>query len=496
MDLIVTTKKGQVEGFEGDGVHKWFGIPFAKPPVGELRFKRAQEAEPWAGVRACREMGPSPLQFGCGMMAEITKSDTPKSEDCLYLNVWAPKEAKKQPVFVYIYGGANHMGEAAVPEYDLTAFAKEGVVGVTFNYRLGPLGFYNFHKLDSSFDSNCAPSDMIMALKWVHENIGAFGGDPENVTICGESAGGTGVYTLLAAPSARGYFQKAIAMSGLAGNVTTQLTHDLSNELFLKAVGLGKNEVAKLKTMPYEELLKGAQVVVGEGNGRYQGIFITGPVIDDLVPAYPWEMLAKGNAEGVTCLFGTCRNEGSLFYSMGNAVPMNWDDICACMEYNGKPEYVERFRAVYAGMEEPAAMQAWATDRMFWADAVRCALAQSRFGKVYSYRFDFVPAMGAQTGLGATHTMDICPALDTYEGSCNELYAMTPEERVKDIHAKLHGSFLRMIRAGDPNGAVPPTWEPFTPENRATMVMDDTCQLIHDSNRERFDAWEPLQLYQ
>ena len=179
MDLIVTTKKGQVEGFEGDGVHKWFGIPFAKPPVGELRFKRAQEAEPWAGVRACREMGPSPLQFGCGMMAEITKSDTPKSEDCLYLNVWAPKEAKKQPVFVYIYGGANHMGEAAVPEYDLTAFAKEGVVGVTFNYRLGPLGFYNFHKLDSSFDSNCAPSDMIMALKWVHENIEAFGGDPE-----------------------------------------------------------------------------------------------------------------------------------------------------------------------------------------------------------------------------------------------------------------------------------------------------------------------------
>lgn len=386
------------------------------------------------------------------------------------------------------------MGEAAVPEYDLSAFAREGVVGVSFNYRLGPLGFYNFKNLDDSFDSNCAISDMLMALTWVHENIEAFGGDPENVTICGESAGGTAVYSLMAAPSAKGLFQKAISMSGLAGNVTTQLTHDLNNALFLKTLGLAADEVHKLKDMLCEEMLKGAQAVLGLSNGVNQGIFVTGPVIDDLVPAYPWEMLTKGNAKDVKCIIGTCRDEGNLFCGMGMA-PKTWDDVKSCLEKNCKPEYLDKFQAVYGGMEEKAALQAWATDRMFWVDAMRCALAQSKHNTVYSYRFDFVPALGVQMGLGATHSMDVAPALDTYTSCQTGLYAMTPMERVKDIHGKLHGFFLRFVKTGDPNGAVPVTWEPYEEGERTTLVMDDTCSVIQDSNRERFEIWEPLQLY-
>ena len=172
-----------------------------------------------------------------------------------------------------------------------------------------------------------------------------------------------------------------------------------------------------------------------------------------------------------------------------------WDEVRACLEENGIPEYLEKFRAVYGGMEELPAMQAWATDRLFWVDAMRCALAQSRHNTVYSYRFDFVPAMCAKLGLGATHSMDISPALDTYSSCETGFYVGTPMEAVKDIHAKMHGAFLAFVKTGDPNGSVPLAWEPFTAEKRCTMVMDETCSMIEDSNRARFDLWEPLQLY-
>ncbi len=494
MELKVKTNKGIIEGFNDGRLRKWFGIPFAKPPVGALRFKRAAECDPWEGVKDCKTMGPSPLQFGVGMMEKITKSSTAKSEDCLYANVWAPADAENCPVFVWIYGGANHTGEAAVPEYDLSSFAANGIVGVSFNYRLGPLGFYNFHELEPDFDSNCAVSDMIAAMKWVHENIAGFGGDPDNVTICGESAGGTAVYSLLASPAAKGYFQKAIAMSGLAGNVTTQLTHDLNNKLFFDAIGLDKTNAAKLRDLSYDTLLKGAQAVMGKSNDYHQGIFITGPVIDDLIPDYPWEMLAKGNAAGVKCLIGTCKNEGSLF-TMMKLVPMNWADIESCLKNNDMEGMLGRFKEVYSGMKEKTAAQAWATDRMFWADAMRCALAQSRYADVYSYRFDFAPFMGKVMGIGATHTMDVGPGLNTYDGSGNALYKLTPKKKIKDIHDKLHGSFVAFAKTGSPEGAAGLPWKPFTAEKRMTMLIDSRCSMIEDSNRSRYDLWEPIQLY-
>lgn len=494
MRLIVNTKHGPVEGFAREGIRRWFGIPFAAPPVGALRFRRARDPESWTEVRPCTRMGCAPIQFAAGPMAETMVVSAPVSEDCLYLNVWAPEQAEKVPVFVYIYGGANHMGEASAPDHDLSAFAREGMVGVSFNYRLGPLGFYNFSRLGPDFDSNCAVSDMIQALKWVHENIAAFGGDPENVTICGESAGGTGVYSLLAAPAARGYFQKAIPMSGLAGNVTTQYIHDLNNALFFDELGLDPGSAAKLKTMPVSELIRGAGAVMARHNEAHQGIFLTGPVMDDLVPDYPWRMLEKGNAAGVKLLVGTCKNEGGLFYMMG-LVPRTWADIESCLTFNGRPELTGRFRAVYGAMEEKDAAQAWDTDRMFWVDAMRCALAQSRHNDVYVYRFDFEPVLCRQLGIGATHSLDIGPGLDTWSEAETSFYKDTPREQVEEIHRKLHGAFAAFARTGDPNGSTGLTWEPFTAENRTAMTIDTQSALLRDPNRDRFDVWGDLILF-
>lgn len=494
MGVIVKTKYGNLKGFESDSVKKWFGVPFAKAPIGELRFRRAVEPDESDATIECAAMGPSPVQFGSGMMADMLQSPTVKSEDCLSLNIWAPAEASNCPVFVYIYGGANHLGESANPEHDLSSFAKNGVIGVSFNYRLGPLGFYNFHELDPSFDSNCAVSDMIMAMKWVHENIASFGGNPENVTICGESAGGTGVYCLLAAPKAQGYFQKAIPMSGLAGNVTTQYTHTVNNKLFFEAMDLKANEVAKLKELPVEILQKGAAAVMDCSNVAHQGIFITGPVIDDLVPDYPWEMIKKGNAKNVTLLIGTCQNEAGLFYTMKN-IPMTWADIEECYKLNKMDDKIAEAKKLYGDMEEVEAVCAWGTDRMFWAHAMQVGIAQSRFNTVYNYRFDFVPVMGMVLKVGATHSMDIAPGLNTRVPSPFSMYNQTPEERIDALHKNLHGAFVAFAKDGVPKVNEDIEWKPFTENERNTMLINDECKLVTNPNEERLKFWKDTILY-
>lgn len=251
LSLIINTESGLIEGFEEDGMYKWFGIPFANPPINELRFKRAVKKDSWDGILNCRKMSNRPYQFGGGILVNLKENEIKSSEDCLYLNIWSPKKAIKAPVFIWIYGGGNHNGEGSAPEFSLQSFPKDGIIGVNFNYRLGPFGFYDFSKLDSSFDSNCAISDMMIAIKWVKNNIENFGGDSENITICGESAGGTGVYAMLSCPYMRGYFNKAIAMSGLAGNINTYRTQELNNGIFLKKLGLEKDQVYKLRDMTY-----------------------------------------------------------------------------------------------------------------------------------------------------------------------------------------------------------------------------------------------------
>ena len=493
MNLTVQTKCGAVEGFADGAVRKWFGIPFAQSPVGELRFKRARPCEPWEGVRECKKMSPPPIQFGGGPMAEMMMLSQTPSEDCLYLNVFAPEKAEKAPVFVWIYGGANHIGEASSPDYELSGFAREGIIAVTFNYRLGPLGFYHFK--GEGFESNCAVSDMIAALRWVHENIEAFGGDAGNVTICGESAGGTGVYCLLSAPSARGYFQKAIPMSGLAGNATTERTHELNNKLFFDALGITPEEVGNLKTMTTDELNRGATAVMSQHNNAHQGIFLTGPVIDDLIPDHPWKMLEKGSAAGVKTLVGTCRDEGGLFTMVG-LVPRTWEDVRACLAFSGEEGKLDRFKEVYGGMPEKEAVTAFDTDRMFWADATRCALAQTAHATVYAYRFDFCPAMCAQMGIGATHSMDVAPGLDTYPAGPMSFYNGTPKELEEDIHRKLHGAFVAFARTGDPSCDAVGKWEPYTADSRAVVVIDTEVKTLHDPFRERFELWKDIYLYE
>lgn len=311
MNIRVTTKCGIAEGFTENGVRQWRGIPYAMPPVGDLRFRRARECEAWTGVRDCRAFGNKPVQF-----LGYSKSRVKESEDCLYLNVWRPDNDEQDlPVFVWIYGGGFAFGESSDHGYDGSAFARQGVIFVSFNYRLGPLGYYPF-KLNApdEFDTNCGLSDQIAALKWIKKNIAAFGGDPGNITVAGESAGACSVCYLLASPAARGLFQKAIAQSAIPAFTFTARTSRLQLAMFADLMGMRTEDTGKLRGMPAAAMKKAAKRMFTENSVRYPGMGQPGPTFDDLLPGLSAQAAANGSAANVKLMIGTNRNEGSLFY--------------------------------------------------------------------------------------------------------------------------------------------------------------------------------------
>lgn len=495
--MVVKTAYGEVEGFEEEGIYKWLGVPFAKPPVGELRFRRAQAPDPWEGAWPCKKFATRPIQFAAP--PDAADQGSPEGEDCLYLNVWAPGEETrskaKSPVIIWIYGGAYHAGETCNPGYDLSSFAKHGVVGVSIPYRLGPFGFYLLHESSDRFDSNCGFSDIVAGIKWVHDNIEAFGGDPDNITVCGESAGATMVYCAMATPALKGCFAKAIAMSGLPTDPSSHGAQRIATDMLFELLGLDGSDpksVEALADMPVDTIRDAVRVVFLTSGQHHAGIPLVGPTVgDDLLPKHVWESIAEGSAEGVSLIAGTCHDEGTLFVRSGLS-PATWEAMDEMFRVNGYEGYAERVRELY-GDDERTAAEGVARDKMFWAASVKTALAQTAHAPVYAYRYDFVPAKSAAAGLGAQHTSDIVPSLDIHrEGS---LYEGTPEDAEARIHYFMHGAFLSFCRFGDPGTPLPLFWERFEPERRATMSIAEECHIEYDPHRNLYDFWEGIELY-
>src|SRR5438105_4576538 len=257
---IVETTTGAVEGRLKDGIFDFRGIPYAAPPVGELRFRPPQPAEPWTGVRDATRFGPTAPQNIGAMERMFGAPPQPMDEDCLTLNVWTPAcDDGKRPVMVWIHGGAFLFGTGATPWYDGRSFARDDVVLVTINYRLGAFGF-----LHVDGQGNNGILDQVSALEWVRDNIAAFGGDPGNVTAFGESAGAMSVGTLLGLPAAKGLFVKAIPESGAAHSAKPRDQAELVTGAFLAELGLepGADVVERLQTVPAAKLLEAQATVV------------------------------------------------------------------------------------------------------------------------------------------------------------------------------------------------------------------------------------------
>lgn len=493
-DLERLTNKGMIKGLSEDGLLLFRGIPYAAAPVGDLRFKRAVEHEEWEGTLNCTEFGAKCWQFGGGKFQQLCDSNTPESEDCLFLNVWTKENYKDRPVFVWVHGGGQYCGEASSPDYDLKAFARDGIVAVSLNYRLGALGFYDFSKYGSDFESNCAISDIIQALKWVKENIAAFGGNPDNITLCGESGGATCVMSLLGAPSALDYFNRVIVMSGVLFNITGKQIQDYNRNIFFEQTGLEESEAKQLLTMDYEMLRKGCKC---RFEGLYKdkpGMLTAGPVIDDIIVETPIEALESGHVSGKEIMIGTCKNEAGLF----NYMNLSLESFARALEVlyiNGYTEKVNDFTLSYnpgvsGSDQEKKAISDFLTDMRFWAGSVRFARAAAKNNIVYMYRFDYETPVAKLLKMGATHTMDIAAAFDN-KGSALYKFALDDSQ----VKKNLHSCFVNFTEKGNPNGEGLATWTRYNEEEAATMLVNKTMKLVLAPREEFYQLWSDIELY-
>ena len=468
----IETISGPIAGTTERGVRVYRGIPYAAPPVGDLRWKAPEPPTPWTALRDCTEFGPA-----CPQPPRANVGKT--SEDCLSLNVWtaAPGAGAKRPVMVWIHGGAFLSGAGSLPSYDGAALARKGVVVVTFNYRLGALGFLSHPALDAESprktSGNYGLLDQIFALAWVRDNIAAFGGDPGNVTIFGESAGAVCVTYLMTSPMAAGLFHKAIAQSGGPFGLSDMRPRDdertralRSGERFAASLGCpgpGADALAGLRSKPVEELL--AASAQASSFLKPSGIRFS-PVVDGVVlPEHPARAFLDGRQADVPVLTGSNKNEGTMFYE-----PVTREAYETWIEgLFGK--YAPKVLALFPARSDNDTADAF--DRLFacamFAAPARfiAACAERRGRKAYLYRMTRRPNSDRARKLGVFHGLEIGYVFGWVAG----------RPGFADTDAALSNTMMdywtSFARSGDPNTWGRPAWPAFTHSNGRSMELGD-----------------------
>ncbi len=486
MAVVVETRSGPVAGVEGACL-SFKGIPYAAPPVGERRWLPPVREQRWSGVRDGSEFGADAAQNQM-ILEQVMGSDSrPKSEDALFLNVWTPGVEGHRPVMVWIHGGAFQFGAGSTPWYDGTKFAVNGdVVLVTINYRLGPLGFLYLAECcdDPALASsgNLGLLDQVAALEWVQECIAGFGGDPGNVTIFGESAGGGSVATLMGLPAARPgvLFHKVIAQSGAASwGLTREQATDRARRLG-DALGITGGDVAAWRAARVDDLLTASTVLGFETSG--DGLPFA-PVHDGVVlPQPPLDAIAGGAAEGVALLTGTNLDEFTLFNLMDPAIA-SLDDaelVRRVERMHGRDgrALVDGYRAGRPGASAADLWTAIESDAVFRMPMIDLLDAHASYGETYSYLFTWpTPAFGG--ALRSCHAVEIPFVFDNLDqpGVSMFLGADPPQREIAD---PLHQAWLAFARSGKPAHDMIPAWDPYDVDHRPTMRIDRTWALEDD----------------
>ncbi|HEY4942102.1 MAG TPA: carboxylesterase family protein [Rhizomicrobium sp.] len=463
----VTIAQGTLAGTSDTGIDAYKNIPYARPPLGLWRWRSLQAGPRWSGVRDASAFGPICPQEAQGLVA---RANLPQSEDCLTLNVWAPQGGAKHPVMVWIHGGGFSQGGASVPLYDGAALARRGVVVVSFNYRLGRLGFFVLPELTQEHPgedfANYGLLDQIRALEWVKQNIASFGGDAANVTVFGESAGGVSVDILMTSPRARGLFARAISESGPALGGVVSLG-DAQRDGLAFAAKLGASGPGALKKLR----AAGVAQILAAGDEEIDPILDGTLLREDVAVAF-----AKGHAAAIPYLTGTNSDEGAM---------LNGDSA----EWLTKPlgDQLASVRALYetgGKLSDTDFGRLLFNDHLFAASARLLAGFAARAGAPsYVYRFGFLSArahMRAETGVPHGGEM-------SFVFGFGPLAPFAPPQDVA-VEDRMQAYWTNFARSGDPNGPGLPLWPKFSGPAPSTLVIDDKTEAVPDFRKAQLDV--------
>ncbi|GAB3225854.1 carboxylesterase/lipase family protein [Mycolicibacterium hippocampi] len=500
---VVETTNGPVRGVDDGVVKAWKAVRYAAAPVGDLRWRAPQPPVAWSEPADASRVGPVcpqptdpriPIDLGA-----------PQGDDFLTLNVWAPagtQPGDAKPVMVWVHGGAYILGSASQPLYHGRALAAGGdVVVVTVNYRLGALGFLELSTLGADserFATNVGLRDVLAALGWVRDNIAAFGGDPERVTLFGESAGAGIVTTLLGSPAAAGLFSAAIAQSS---PVTS--TYDSGRargvaERFLEVLEVGPRDLGRLADLSTEAIVAASRTVFDEVPVRTPGRLAFAPIVDgDLVPDYPVSMARKGSTHPVPLIIGTNKNEAALFRWMKSPLmPIKPESIKAMFaeiaaEQPGLQLPDEtRLGGTYRGRRTVKGL-GLASDLGFRMPSIWFADGHRAVAPVYLYRFDFATAMLRLLRLHAAHATEL-PFVWGNLGAVRRdpMFALGGRKVGEAVSQRMRARWTGFATHGEPRGpAGEPAWRPYGADDRATLVIDKQDSVVDDLDADVRRAW-------
>jgi para-nitrobenzyl esterase len=496
--VVVATSGGMLRGQREAGNAVFRGIRYAEPPVGPLRFRAPKPVEAWDGVRDALRFAPICPQIQNESL--MARKAQPQSEDCLALNIWSPAtDGGSRPVMVWIHGGGFSAGSGSSPLYSGETFAAKEIVYVSLNYRLHVLGFLDLDGMAPGFETsaNNGVADLVAGLGWIRENIAAFGGDPDNVTIFGESAGGALVGVLMATPSAKGLFHRAICQSSTGHHTRSKAVAARATEHFCKSVGLAPNDIAALQALPIDRLVEAVRpyevFASPEGYGEiFQGSDLLGEVPfratagDSVIPIRVMETISRGEAAKVDLIVGSNEDEFRLFYvADGGRPPKALTERSIKTHTERLGVTADELKSSYAvdGLLSDGDLHiALSSDLWFILPGRELAQVQSRFNpKTYRYNFSWKsPAFGGL--LGAAHGLDIPFVFD----QLSEMSELTGNNPPSSLAHAMHDAWIAFARTGDPG------WPAWSNDHRMVMRFDETSSVVEDPDGKRATVWKPV----
>jgi len=503
--LLIATTTGTVRGAHDGQTHRWRGIPYAADPIGDLRLRSPQPHPTWEGVRDA-------LEFGNVAPQEETKvipipTGLSIAEDCLSLNIWAPVredgDTRARPVMVWIHGGAYFIGFSAQKVYNGRSLVENGdVIVVTINYRLGALGFLDFSSFGDEthvFDSNLGLRDIIAALTWVQENIAAFGGDPDDVTLFGESAGGGCVTALMTSPKATGLFHKAIAQSSPASSVYGRERAKSVAGAYLDIIGVPHSEAkVALREMDAQTLAASTMTLLDHIATTVPGSVAFAPVVDgDVITDYPINIFRAGGAARIPLMIGTNHDEAALFKMMKSPLmPISEAAIHEMFDLVAQesPELAHmegQITAAYKAYPKQKGAMEISRDAGFRMPSIWVAEAHSRLAPTFMYRFDTSPPLMRLLGIGASHATELPYVFGNLPKKVTKKdisFRLGGLKEAQAISARMQAHWLAFATTGDP--ATPEgAWPAYDEATRTTLIIDTKDGVENDPEGEIRSVW-------